>query len=57
VEYAITCHWSVKLEYNHLFLGTEDIHGTTIDDGVPEPESYRVDLDQNSVQVGLDYKF
>ena len=57
VEYAISCHWSVKVEYNHLFLGNETVTGTRIDSGVPESESFDIDLDQNSAQVGLNYKF
>jgi outer membrane immunogenic protein len=57
VEYAINCHWSAKVEYNHLFFGSDNIHGTAIDDGSPQPESYKIDFDQNSVQAGLNYKF
>src|ERR1700736_4612185 len=57
IEYAINCHWSVKGEYNHIFLGTEDIHGTRIDDGIPEQETFRVDLNHDSVKFGLNYKF
>jgi outer membrane immunogenic protein len=57
LEYAITCHWSAKVEYNHLFLGSEDVSGTRIDSGVPETETYRIDIDHDSVQAGLNYKF
>jgi outer membrane immunogenic protein len=57
IEYMINCNWSVKAEYNHFFLGQETISGTRIDDGIGEPESYDVDLDQDSFQFGLNYKF
>ena len=57
VEYAINCHWSVKGEYNHIYLATEDIRGTTIDDGIPEAEKFRIDLSHDSVKFGLNYKF
>ncbi|HEV2047420.1 MAG TPA: outer membrane beta-barrel protein [Chthoniobacterales bacterium] len=57
LEYMISCHWSAKVEYNHFFLGKDTISGTRIDDGVGQPESYDVDLDQDSVQVGINYKF
>jgi outer membrane immunogenic protein len=57
IEYMINCNWSAKLEYNHFFLGKDTISGTRIDDGSPEEESYDVDLSQDSLQVGLNYKF
>src|SRR6266478_3693761 len=57
VEYMINCHWSAKLEYNHSFLGTDNIKGTRIDDGFPEEESYQVKLNQDTVWVGINYKF
>ncbi len=53
VEYMINCHWSAKLEYNHSFLGTDNIKGTRIDDGFPEEESYQVKLNQDTVWVGI----
>ncbi len=58
MEYAINCRWSVKLEYQHLFLGSADISGRRLDDGVFENEHYRIDLaTQDSVQAGINYKF
>ena len=59
VEYAITCHWSVKAEYTCLFLDKDNIDGTNNEaEGGPEPETYEVDLKhQNTVRVGLNYKF
>ncbi|HEV2045216.1 MAG TPA: outer membrane beta-barrel protein [Chthoniobacterales bacterium] len=57
VEYAINCNWSAKIEYNHLFLGTDNISGTRIDGGVAEAESFQTDLDMDTLQLGLNYKF
>jgi outer membrane immunogenic protein len=58
VEYAFTCHWSAKIEYSHLFLGAESIDGTNVEVGTgAEPESYQIDTNQDTVRVGLNYKF
>ncbi len=57
LEYMFNCRWSAKLEYNHAFLGTDTITGTRIDDGLPEQESYDVDLNQDTVFFGVNYKF
>jgi outer membrane immunogenic protein len=59
IEYAINCHWSVKVEYNYLFLGKNNITGTNVEaDTGPESESYEVDSKhQNTVRFGLNYKF
>ena len=63
VEYMINCHWSAKLEYKHLFLGRNHIHGSTIEtfDGdvseTAEQETYKSKAEQDTVQVGLNYKF
>ncbi len=57
LEYAINCHWSVKAEYKHLFLGRDTITGRAIDPPGTEPESFDVEMYQYSVQAGLNYKF
>ncbi len=57
LEYMFNCHWSVKLEYDHYFLGTDTITGTRIDDRLPEEESYEVKLNQDTVWFGVNYKF
>jgi len=54
LEYAITCRWSAKVEYRHLFLGTESV---TAFKHPEETDSFGVELHQDSVQVGLNYKF
>ena len=55
----INCHWSVKAEYQCIFLGKDDITGTNVEaDTGPESESYEIELKhQDSVRVGLNYKF
>ena len=57
LEYAITCHWSAKVEYKHLFLGTRTLSDTRIDGGSPEEESYDFENHQDSVTIGANYKF
>lgn len=59
IEYAITCHWSAKLEYNHLFFGAEDVTGTNVEASATgaEPETYEINTNQNTVRIGLNYKF
>ena len=57
LEYAITCHWSAKLEYQHLFLGTRTLSDTRFDHPNFEPESYDHELSQDAVKAGLNYKF
>ena len=57
MEYAFTCHWSAKAEYNHMFLGSEYASGTSIDDRRVENEEYSFELHQDSVKLGLNYKF
>ena len=58
-EYMLTCHWTLKAEYQCLILGKDDIVGTNVEaDTGPERETYEVDLkNQHSVRFGLNYKF
>ena len=56
VEYALNCHWSVKAEYKHIFFGNYHIHGTTFD-LVPEQDFFKIRLQNNAVELGLNYKF
>ncbi|MCC6775787.1 MAG: porin family protein [Hyphomicrobiales bacterium] len=55
VEYAFTDKWSVKLEYNHLDLGTRSVRFA--DDA--STVSYLVDIRQtvDLVKVGVNYRF
>ncbi len=59
LEYMITCHWTLKAEYQCLFWGKDDITGTMVEDATgPERETFEVDLkNQHTVKVGLNYKF
>src|ERR1700736_874968 len=62
LEYALTCHWSAKIEYTRMFLGKNDISGTNVENDVtpapPEPEQYEMDFKGvDTVRVGLNYKF
>jgi opacity protein-like surface antigen len=63
VEYAISCHWSAKVEYRYLFLGRNHIRGAHVDifgnetPEVAELDTYKTDVTQNAVQFGLNYKF
>ena len=64
-EYAFTCHWSAKVEWNRVFLGEETVSGVLHEDPNPngfidldDPNhAYKIDLEQDSVLVGLNYKF
>ena len=61
VEYALSCHWSAKIEYKHLFLGRNHIRGVSVDTFGEAPESgeleiFKSEADQNQVQLGLNYK-
>jgi outer membrane immunogenic protein len=57
LEYALTCHWSVKLEYNHLFFDTENVTGTEHDGDVRESRTFSSDPTQDSVQAGVNFRF
>jgi opacity protein-like surface antigen len=59
LEYALTCHWSVKLEYNHLFFGCEDVTGIEKSGGgAGVNRTFRSDIsDRDSVTAGINFKF
>jgi outer membrane immunogenic protein len=56
VEYMFGCHWSASLECRYVFLGADNVTGTSIDDGNLEQESYQIDLRQVSARIGINYK-
>jgi outer membrane immunogenic protein len=58
LEYSINCHWSAKLEWNHIFLGRESNNGTLVED-FEENDVFNVDhqLAWDSVTAGINYKF
>lgn len=58
MEYMFNCHWSAKIEYQHLFLGKEDITGTWVEDFEDDEFiAFKHDLNEDSVQVGFNYHF
>src|SRR3954469_6845357 len=59
IEYAITCHWSVKLEYNHLFFGGEDVRGIEREGGGGSVHrTFRSDIsDRDTLTAGVNFKF
>jgi outer membrane immunogenic protein len=64
IEYMVNCHWSVKVEYDHAFLGTDTITAFRTDRSEDEEtpslgqtESYNVKLNQDTVWFGVNYKF
>lgn len=57
-EYALTCHWSVKIEYKHLFLGDEDVTGVERRSGSPDQSiTYHVAGDQDLIEAGVNFRF
>ncbi|MDQ2868733.1 MAG: outer membrane beta-barrel protein [Verrucomicrobiota bacterium] len=60
-EYAFNCHWSARVEWNHIFLGRENNPGTVIFQNVqgqpPVNVNFSQEVNYDSVQVGLNYKF
>jgi outer membrane immunogenic protein len=58
LEYAFTCHWSMKLEYNHLFFGSEDVTGIESNNGFNATRTFRADVgDRDTIQAGINFKF
>jgi outer membrane immunogenic protein len=63
LEYMINCHWSLKAEYEHDFFGTEAISGTLVEaidsagGGGPEKETFDIDMEHNTLRVGVNYRF
>lgn len=59
VEYALNCHWSVKLEYNHLFFDSENVTGKERNGAGPGVDrTFRADVEnRDTIQVGLNFKF
>jgi outer membrane immunogenic protein len=64
-EYMFNCHWSLKIEYQRIFLRDKTITGLLVEDPsfltkfteTNELQTRRIDRDQDSVQVGINYKF
>ncbi len=54
VEYALTHHWSTKVDYLHYDLGTKQVGGTF---GGATIQFFNVKNTGDLVRVGLNYKF
>jgi outer membrane immunogenic protein len=52
VEYALTANWSLKAEYNYLFLGSDEF-----DFEVDGTETIEIDQDLQTFKVGVNYRF
>jgi outer membrane immunogenic protein len=64
LEYAVTCHWTIKAEWNRTFLGEQTVSGVLHEDPSPDfidsndpNHAYNIRLEQDSAFVGLNYKF
>ena len=58
LEYAFTCHWSVKLEYNHLFFDSEDVTGIEQDGKSENERTFNADIGgRDLIQGGINFKF
>lgn len=58
LEYAFTCHWSVKVEYNHLFFGSEDVDGIEKSGGPGVEKTFGSNVgDHDTVTAGINFKF
>lgn len=58
-EYMFNCHWSVKAEYQRIFLRDKTIRGTLVEDFESDDpnQRFRFDRDQDSVSLGFNYRF
>jgi outer membrane immunogenic protein len=58
LEYAFNCHWSLKVEYNHIFFGHDEVTGVERSGGgVTDIRTFRADGDRDTVVGGLNFKF
>ncbi|MEP6603178.1 MAG: hypothetical protein ABJB69_04440 [Spartobacteria bacterium] len=59
LEYAFTCHWSIRVEYNHLFNDDDNnVTGVETDETVRENRTFHVSHDDwDMVTAGLNFKF
>ncbi len=65
-EYAIGRHWTAKAEWNRVFGGSRTLRSTLLRDDDPDTEGaegdisgygHKIDLEQDNVFLGLNYKF
>ncbi|HEX4638158.1 MAG TPA: outer membrane beta-barrel protein [Chthoniobacterales bacterium] len=59
IEYMFNCHWSMKMEYNHIFITDFSVQGTLHED-FESPEGdhgYQYQIKHDTVQLGVNYHF
>lgn len=58
LEYAFNCHWSVKVEYNHLFFDGGDVTGIESDGKSENERTFNADNGgRDLIQGGINFKF
>jgi outer membrane immunogenic protein len=59
LEYMFNCHWSVKAEYNHIFIYDQAVQGTLHEDFERNDGAfgYRFDIRHDTAQLGVNYHF
>ena len=59
MEYMFNCHWSAKLEYQHLFISDRTLRSTLVEDFESDEtnEAFNLDLAHDTVQFGVNYHF
>jgi outer membrane immunogenic protein len=59
VEYLLDQHWSAKIEYQFVDLGSKTVRVTALNGGAVTPSSFNVAFHDrfNVVRLGLNYKF
>ena len=59
LEYAINCHWSVRLEYDHYIFDSDKVIGTETHFGdKPGKKTWFSDIgDRDAVEAGVNFKF
>jgi outer membrane immunogenic protein len=59
LEFAFNCHWSVKVEYNHIFFGDDDENVVERGPGgFSEVTTFHANsADRDSIVAGLNFKF
>ncbi len=59
MEYMFNCHWSAKVEYNHIFMRHQTIVGTLVEDFESDDQNFGFQFDNtlDSVQFGVNFHF
>ena len=59
LEYAFNCHWSIRVEYNHLFADDDkNVTGVENDGGTLADRTFHVNQDDwNLISGGINFRF